>query len=851
MKKRCLVLWGTILLLCLAACGRSEQESVEVQENTAVQEDFSTAQDMSSQEETLPDDEKTLENSGQESGMSEEERREYDWRTEDWKLDEAGENGHKLYAAEYINDLKSVYTGEYEECRSSYCIMGGRIYSLDKYYNVEEGEKEQLFYLNCYDSFTGEIWHRSLELPQLPELEAYDDYIVYLNGFEIQSEQELVIFLHVRAKGEKRDTLAYLAVHTSMEGEFISALDLYPAMLAGGVVDYTGERITERSGYSPGDVYLDREGFYYMRLIRWDVNDQERQGGFVSDIYILNPAGTQVGVMKPYQGHSPSFAMKTPDGEPVFRWYTGTGINSGALMYYDKEAQEPKQLLKLRENLWGANYWVGTMSEDGYLFFMDKSGRLNRCDLSTGKREYCLGYGSLGLGDWPGMVDMALGPDREPIFLDTYEDYTICRLGTEAPETDPIRLVSLTDSCTFIENVAQRFTKRHLDHPIEVEKPGEDQEAYRTRMMAELVSGKGADIYYVSAADMQILYENGVLADLSGALPAQVEEAVYPGVLDGGMRGSQRVGIAPEARAVTMMVSGKYWDGENWKLEALLDMVDAHPELTYPIIWGQQYLGGQRLLQILLFQDMDNTPFLDLKSGSCDFENPLFIRLLELAKRYYDRPIEISGERNMPQELLEEGDYVAVVLSPRDFPEFNRIMSFLPKDCHQVGIPTDEGTGCYWQTDYYLVVNKDAVYPELIHEYLAYLLEEENQDRTLQPVRRDMLDKHIVADSTDNTMQYSDSQGGYYFLEIGADGTVWQEEYEQMQSRSVLVTKDTGYIQQIITEETESYFTGVRDAEAVAGLIQNRVQLYLKEQGTAEENGAGKGGQTGVRHFAG
>lgn len=840
MKKRCLALWGVIVLLCLAACGRSEPESIEVQENATVQEEFSTVEDMSSQQETLPDDEKAQEDSRQEGSMPEEERREYDWRTEDWKLDEKGERGHELYAAEYIHDLKSVYTGEYEECRSSYCILGGKIYSLDRYYSEEEGKEEQFYYLNCYDSFTEEIWHRSLELPQLPELEEYKECIVYLSGFEIQSEQELVIFLHVRAKGEKRDTLAYLAVHMSMEGELISVLDLYPAMLAGGAADYTGESITDHIGYPPGDVYLDREGFYYMKLTSWEENDQGFQGRFVPDICILDQTGTQVGTMKPYHGHSPSFAMKTPDGEPVFRWYRGTGINNNALMYYDKEAQESKQLLHLKEDLWDSR-WVGTMSEDGYLFFMDKSGRLNRCDLYTGKREYCLGYSSLGLGDWPGMVDMALGPDGEPIFLDTYEDYTICRLGTEAPETDPIRLVSLTDSCTFIENMAQRFTKRHLDHPIEVEKPGEDQEAYRTRMMAELVSGKGADIYYVSAADMQILYENGVLADLRGALPAQVEEAVYPGVLDGGMRGNQRVGIAPEARAVTMMVSGKYWDGENWRLEDLLDIVDDHPELTYPIIWGQQYLGGHRLLQILLFQDLDGTPFLDLKSGSCDFENPLFIRLLELAKRYYDRPIEISRDRNMSQELLEEGDYVAVILSPRDFPEYNRIMSFLPDDCYQIGLPTDKGTGCYWQTDYYLVVNKDARYSELIFDYLALLLEEDSQDRTLQPVRRDMLGKHIVESEADNEKQYSDSHGGYYFLETGADGTVWQEEYEQMQSRSVLVTRDTGYIQQIITEEAESYFTGVRDAEAVAGLIQNRVQLYLKEQGPETEEKLKKG----------
>lgn len=841
MKKRGFALWALMTALCLAACGRSGQEGVPAPE------DFSAPEEMVSSGESLRDDGGEQEDPSAPESAASEERREYDWRTEDWKLAETdtGDWGHELYAAEYIRGLISEPSEEYEDRSSSYHILDGRIYVIDEYNQGKEGEA--FYYLNCYDSFTGEIWHRRLELPQFEE---YSDNTVFYSTFDVQSEQELVIFMHVRAKGEKRDTLAYLAVHMSMEGEVLSVLDIYPAMLAGGAVDCT----CEFGGHSPGRVYMDREGFYYMCLIQWVEDDYGLHGHIVPDVCILDPTGGLVGTMNARSGHSVVFAMKTPDGEPIFRWYMGTGINNYALMYYDKAAQEPRQLLHIMEGLWGdTNQWVGMLREDGYLYFMDAGGRLNRCDLCTGKREYCLRYGQLGLGDWPGMVDMLQGPDGEPIFLDTLEDYTICRLGSEAPQTDPIRLVSLTDNCSFIENLAQRFSKRHMDRPIDVEKPAGDEEAYRTRVMAELVSGKGADIYYVSAADMQILYESGVLADLSGVLPAQVEEAVYPGVLDGGKRGSQWVGLAPEARAVTMMVSGKYWDGGSWKLEELLDMADAHPELAYPIISGQQYMDGYRLLYLLLFQDLDNTPFIDLRSGSCDFENPLFLRVLELAKRYQDRPIEISREQNMAREVLEEGEYAAAVLIPFNFPEFNQTMSMLAEDCYQVGFPTDEGTGCYWQTDYYLVVNKDARYPELIHEYLAFLLEKDSQDRTDQPVRRDMLKDHIVTEDTDkiNPMRYKDGRGTYYYLEMGADGTVWQEEYEEMQSRSVLVTKDTEYVQQIIREEVKDYFTGVRDAEAVAGVIQNRVRLYLEEQGTEAKDGLKKGGRTGTKHLGG
>lgn len=852
MGKRCFVLLLVIVMLCVTACDGSGQEDRRAQESVSAWEDAGVQGESAGMEDTMSWDsggeETQVASTVQESyGAEEPEGRQgYDWRTEEWKLDETGDWGHRLYAAEYIYGLESEPEAEYVDCSRCRRILGNRIYSIEEYSISEEEYDGRFYYLNCYDSLTGEIWHRPLELPDLPELDQYGDCNVYYDTFDVQNEQELVIFLLVRAREGEQETVAYLAVHMSPEGELLSVLDLYPALLEGGAQDCTcGDY-----WHSPGHAYMDREGFYYLISVSWQFRDYGLSGHFVSEISVLDPAGELVGQMRPGNGHSPRFAMKTPDGEPIFIWQTGAKTNSNVLMYYDKTAQKPRQLLQLKELLWD-NSWVAMLNEDGYLYFMDKSGRLNRCDLYTGKREYCLGYGKLGLGDWPGHVSMVQGPDGEPIFLDTLEGDVICRLGTEEPETDPIHLVSFSESCSFLEKQAQRFSKGYLEHPIEVEKPSGYAEDFRTRKMAELVAGNGADIYYVSAADMKILYENGVLADMTGMLPAELEEAVYPGVLDGGILGGQRVGLAPEAKAITMLVSGKYWNGESWNLEELLDMVDAHPELNYPIICGQQYLDGYRLLQMLLFQDLDNTPFLNLKGGSCDFENPLFIRVLELAKRYYDQPIEITWEDNMSQELLEMGDYAAVILAPWDFPSFNQTMSMVAQDCYQVGLPTDEGAGCYWQTDCYLVVNRNAHNQDVVYAYLAYLLEEKSQNSTLQPVRRDLLKQHVVADDKDpNKLFYADDKGGYYLLETAPDGSAWQEEYEKMQSQSVLVTKDTNQIQQIITEEVKDYFTGVRDAETVAGLIQNRVQLYLKEQGTTAETGPEKGGRTGVRHSA-
>ena len=55
-------------------------------------------------------------------------------------------------------------------------------------------------------------------------------------------------------------------------------------------------------------------------------------------------------------------------------------------------------------------------------------------------------------------------------------------------------------------------------------------------------------------------------------------------------------------------------------------------------------------------------------------------------------------------------------------------------------------------------------------------------------------------------------------------------EFNGVMEKSVGRAVDTSEIENILLEEVGSYFSGDKDAEAVAQLIQNRVQLYLKER---------------------
>lgn len=92
------------------------------------------------------------------------------------------------------------------------------------------------------------------------------------------------------------------------------------------------------------------------------------------------------------------------------------------------------------------------------------------------------------------------------------------RLGTnQSAQKETIRLVSLAEDSSYISACSVSYSQSGHEGMILLEQADtlgqsytqarDTREDFRTRALAELTAGKGADIYYVSAEDMDILYE--------------------------------------------------------------------------------------------------------------------------------------------------------------------------------------------------------------------------------------------------------------------------------------------------------------------------------------------------------
>lgn len=729
----------------------------------------------------------------------------YDWRTEPWKEASSADSAHTLYFGQYVEGLE--YDMEYYENHSTeYRTWGKRAYALDEYsswmFNSTERYLEYSYFLNWYDGESGEIQQKQIKLP---DLEQYADMELVVSTFDVVDAQNYVLFVQARLEG---NTQAYLAVRMDMDGKSTGVTDLYPVMVEHGI------SLDDYMLFS--DVYVDGAGNYYVIPDKW-------QG----TVLVLGADGMLLKRMDaPQGGMVVQYAMKNPDGAPVFEWYNEyeDGVR---LATYDKEKG-----IKVYTDAKLPHTTPKALTDDGYLYYSDNNGRLYRWDLYTGNVEFCIDYVALGIGANEHTTKLITGSAGEPVLLDfSGQGALICNMVTEEVEQkEAIRVVSFTTDCQYVSNCAVEFSRGRTDCILRVESPqveGTDklaiisaEEEFRNRMQAELVSGKAADIYIVSASDMKMLYENGVLADLTGVLPEEVESCIFPGVLEGGVIDGQLIGLAPEARAEIMMVSDKYWSEEQWTVEEALSVMESKQALLLPL--GILAGNSSMFLRENFLKNLSDTPFLDLEKGVCDVNNPLFLSALKLAKQY---------GASWGTDPTDTGDSIGFTVDISGYPYFTIIMAEYGEEYHPVGFPSESGSGGYWECDYFVVMNKNSKHKEVLEEFLVTLFDVERQRSSHQPVRNDLVSQFTVYnEDSRNPWQFSMGDGTFAMLEVKPDGSSWEQEYLDLMNSCVCANGGMEVIREIIMEECDGYFYGDKDIQQTVEIIQKRVQLYLDEQ---------------------
>lgn len=707
---------------------------------------------------------------------------------------------HNAYCENLIQDPADLSIGTKHRA-----VEGKDYYILAQYTlyvpETAEGREETLYCLNRTDGDTLETDTYRVHLEELGEGP------FYVNSLDV-SEGRPVLFLY-RYDQEREFLTDYQAVWFDGEGHVESSLNLMPALREAG--------FTEQTGYLPSDMgKWDSQGYFCIK-------------GVGETYAVIDAEGKLVTVLDPVQDMEGAVVNLYHDGEGRCIWETACAAGQCTVFWGIREGQQA--------SLYRGNYQIAKIrlfNAFGDMYYIDGRDNLVRWDLSTGKCEK-LYEGSGGtFGDC-----YAAAQDSEGGILLFYDvngrDY-LFRIANKDVEQEELTLAVY--GSWEIRMLAEEYNRLHPNVRIVVQSGSrEGQESEWARLLADLSAGKGPDLLVTDREHMEVLQEKGILADLSRILTQETQEALFPGALEYGTIDGGLYTVCYGASAESVLVSRQVWPKDSWTWEDVVSLLDEREAA------GQPYMSvtnvsesGMYLLTDFFLADLEHSSLLDWEKKEAYFDTEAFYRLLEVCKRYTGGEGNSNSDQEEARKRLRNGEILCYLpgWGGNDFMWFSEDMAALGEEYHFVGFPTEDTCRGLFHAYSGIAVNAASPHPELAADVVNAFVSQSFQEMLRNPVRRDTYTRRIR-----EHIEYRRADGksvvflrdGKYSTEIDGkpDGTSYLPEYLEYMNDCKALSGVTEPIIEIIGEEAQPFFDGDKDARTVAGIIQNRVQLYLDE----------------------
>ena len=740
-----------------------------------------------------------------------------------WQQQELAEatditDGNPIFIVDYQEGLIQKPDFDYDwSTINFYGQVNDRLYILGEYIKYDEEDnvlklKEKKYFLNSYDLNSKERQCTELvfDISELPYF--------YISGGEVTGEDEIVFF-YPYVDGETVEN--YYAVYTNTQGELLRIQDIYPAIKEFGIELKAAMVFSGMVG--------DGRGYLYVcdpKLPR---------------VGVIDETGTLIDTMEVMGDYDsgPSCSMRSPEGIPIFELCNAMERES-ILFWYDTE--KPGMHTLTRTSYIGMN--SRCMNQYGEIYY-NLLENIVRWDGASGKKEWVFDCKSNGIGANSYMLKLLTGSGGN-LYAMEYSGGTYCLYEFSEVPLEKASSITLTNLRGVYDDdlraCAASFSRKNPSSQIEYDGPDDaadwtEKEAYRDRVIAEIVSGKGPEMLLVQGRDLKLLYEKGVLADISDVFPAETKEQIFSSFLEAGTFDGKLVGLANVSGIQTVFVSKDVWTKDTWTVEEFVQLAEEREGELETLFVGGFYGSFYNIAMM----DLENTPFIDWEKKKCYFDGELFRKVLELSMKYsntdgngsFMNSSNYYENERQQREALRSGKALAYVDNfIKDLAGFSRDTAMLGEDYVCVGFPTDSGNGTYfYSTSTYLVVNKAAENKDAIYQFIQYLYSEKNQ-RSFGSgtVRKDVLSSYVVYPDWTTGAEFSRGNGVYEPLDCKPDGTSYLEEYLEFVETCVRQPLGTEAVEDIILEEVSHYFDGEKDIDKTVDAIQRRVQVYLDEQ---------------------
>lgn len=720
---------------------------------------------------------------------------EFDWMQEEWKGFEEAENGKQMSVIEYMpfdwEEPDFTYISSWDE----YNCFGGNLYML-RGFNTEEGTRYRLYIV---DGDTGEETWQELKKD---EVGFGADSLV---SVQMVSDREAVFFTLGFADGKISNCRA---LHVDIvAGKLLYETNLYDFYEKNGFIKTSSVGIL-----LPTVPSFDSGGNSYYCDIE------------ASQIYMIDKEGSGTLLIDYSRDRNLSIgeSVLMPDGSIAYV-VKDSNERMGKLIWCDAENKTTKQLTALDKI-----YMDHVIAKDTGIVYYVSNDVLYRWNIEKGHCESVFSFKENNINALQ-FVLLDVNSKGEVLLYQYAGDdqcsYVLSDEGMDTSQMKNVMITSLTNDSSYLKGCAASYSRKNPGTLITYEEKPEEVEAARSRILAELSAGGGPDMLWVTAEDMHILQEKGVLCDLEELIAEETLDTIFDGLIASGTINGEYVGLVTDAYPKTLFTADTTWKESTWNVLEMLAIMEESTELESVLSYQLGGVPGIRTLLQLMGEDMTGSPFVDLEKGESKFDREEFVRLLELTKEYENK--ELPGTT----ENLESGKCLARQEFVWSIGQFSSVMREMGETCHLVGMPSEMGYKGTWCCDYFLVVNVNSPYKDVIKEYLEEVLSLENQRQVEQnSVRRDVIEESMIIADWSGDALYKTAAGSYIVLETKPDGTPYFEEYLEFLDSCGPVPFQVEAIQLILEEEAEIFYNGNQSAEKTAENIDRRVQLYLDER---------------------
>jgi ABC-type glycerol-3-phosphate transport system substrate-binding protein len=451
----------------------------------------------------------------------------------------------------------------------------------------------------------------------------------------------------------------------------------------------------------------------------------------------------------------------------------------------------------------------------------------------------------------------------------------------KVPESELKRKTILTLACNQLNynmrSTVLNFNKTNTNYRIKVNdyskyNTGGDPSAGITKLNTEIISGNVPDILLLDGLPYGIYESKGVLADLYPFVDGDAELGGRGGIVPAVLKTIESKNGALYRVASAFAINTAIANVENSGSEngwSMNDLNVVKERNSNSAVFGNGTVRNDILNQIL---QNSLREYVDWQTGAVRFDSKEFIDLIEFVKQF---PSEINADAydyysidNAIQRIIS-GEQIAEVITIWNFDSFmDNATLFNNREVYK-GFPCESKQGSSFALYDTIAMTSQCKDKNGAWEFIRILLGTEYYSQYNQgfPVNKQIFDTQVADYLTPMYLEpvYDENgelipeamSGEFEYCRINPDGTIEgpkgfahivgsNDEYtyipyyamsEEQRSRITSfvdsiknVYEQDANLSIIIAEELAPFFTGQKDAESTAKIIQSRAQIYVSEQ---------------------